>query len=210
MEIWQTWIHAENIEHCVNRLISTYFQVFSWRSFPRIKKFTWRTAHSVLWDDWIQIRILGKNNNNPQLFLNWSTRFKFFSNWNLERVMFRLSNDVSVCRGCPSLGMAGAIQTETSLLKQYAAGDCVDLLDDYDFPARTITETCSVSFLDSLFIIKVWWNFGVFLCRQHLQGLHSGSKTTQRTESVIHASRKCLCRWISGDASHHKMDAEWM
>ena len=34
---------------------------------------------------------------------------------------------------------AGATQTEMSLLKQYAAGECVDLLDDYDFPARTIT-----------------------------------------------------------------------
>ena len=30
-------------------------------------------------------------------------------------------------------------QTETSLLKQHAAGERVDLLDDYDFPARTIT-----------------------------------------------------------------------
>ena len=36
---------------------------------------------------------------------------------------------------------AGATQTETSLLKQYVAGERVDLLDDYDFPARTITET---------------------------------------------------------------------
>ena len=36
---------------------------------------------------------------------------------------------------------AGATQTETSLLKQYVAGECVDLLDDYDFPARTIIET---------------------------------------------------------------------
>ena len=35
---------------------------------------------------------------------------------------------------------AGATQTETSLLKQYAAGERVDLLDDYDFPVRTITE----------------------------------------------------------------------
>ena len=35
---------------------------------------------------------------------------------------------------------AGATQTETSLLKQHAAGERVDLLDDYDFPARTITE----------------------------------------------------------------------
>ena len=35
---------------------------------------------------------------------------------------------------------AGATQTETSFLKQYAAGERVDLLDDYDFPARTITE----------------------------------------------------------------------
>ena len=26
-------------------------------------------------------------------------------------------------------------------LKQYVAGECVDLLDGYDFPARTITET---------------------------------------------------------------------
>ena len=32
------------------------------------------------------------------------------------------------------------MQTETSLLKLYVAGECVDLLDDYDFPARTITE----------------------------------------------------------------------
>ena len=36
---------------------------------------------------------------------------------------------------------AAATQTETSLLKQHAAGERVDLLDDYDFPARTITET---------------------------------------------------------------------
>ena len=35
---------------------------------------------------------------------------------------------------------AGATQTETSLLRQYVAGERVDLLDDYDFPARTITE----------------------------------------------------------------------
>ena len=54
--------------------------------------------------------------------------------------------------GCPSLYQvkwpfdlikAGAIQTETSLLKQNVAGERVDLLDDYDFPARTITETGS-------------------------------------------------------------------
>ena len=38
---------------------------------------------------------------------------------------------------------AGATQTETSLLKQYVAGERVDLLGDYDFPARTITETQS-------------------------------------------------------------------
>ena len=43
--------------------------------------------------------------------------------------------------GLPYLIKAGATQTETSLLKQYAAGERVDLLDDYDFPARTITET---------------------------------------------------------------------
>ena len=36
---------------------------------------------------------------------------------------------------------AGATQTETSLLKQHAASERVDLLDDYDFPARTIIET---------------------------------------------------------------------
>ena len=36
---------------------------------------------------------------------------------------------------------AGATQTESSLLKQYVAGECVGLLDDHDFPARTITET---------------------------------------------------------------------
>ena len=36
---------------------------------------------------------------------------------------------------------AGATQTETSLLQQYVAGARVDLLDDCDFPARTITET---------------------------------------------------------------------
>ena len=36
---------------------------------------------------------------------------------------------------------AGATQTKTSLLKQYVAGERVDLLDDYDFPARTITES---------------------------------------------------------------------
>ena len=36
---------------------------------------------------------------------------------------------------------ACATQAETSLLKQYVVGERVDLLDDYDFPARTITET---------------------------------------------------------------------
>ena len=36
---------------------------------------------------------------------------------------------------------AGATQTETSLLKQYVTGERVDSLDDYDFPARTITGT---------------------------------------------------------------------
>ena len=36
--------------------------------------------------------------------------------------LYCLSNDVS------------------SLLKQYVAGERVDLLDDYDFPARTITD----------------------------------------------------------------------
>ena len=44
-------------------------------------------------------------------------------------------------KGGPALIKAGATQTETSLLKQHAAGERVDLLDDYDFPARTITET---------------------------------------------------------------------
>ena len=34
---------------------------------------------------------------------------------------------------------AGATQSETSLFKQYDAGERVDLLD-YDFPARTVTE----------------------------------------------------------------------
>ena len=41
---------------------------------------------------------------------------------------------------------AGASQTETSLLKQHAAGERVDLLDDYDFPARTITEVVGMFF----------------------------------------------------------------
>ena len=36
---------------------------------------------------------------------------------------------------------SGATQTETSLLKQHAAGERVDLLDDYDFAERTITES---------------------------------------------------------------------
>ena len=36
---------------------------------------------------------------------------------------------------------AGATHTETSLFKQYVAGERVDSLDDYDFPARTITGT---------------------------------------------------------------------
>ena len=40
-----------------------------------------------------------------------------------------------------SKSKAGATQTETSLLKQYVAGERVDLLDDYDFPTRSITET---------------------------------------------------------------------
>ena len=50
---------------------------------------------------------------------------------------------------------AGATQTETSLLKQHAAGEPVDLLDDYDFPARTITEkeeVCS----QKTSVCKVW------------------------------------------------------
>ena len=36
---------------------------------------------------------------------------------------------------------AGATQAETSLLKQYVAAERVDSLNDYDFPARTITLT---------------------------------------------------------------------
>ena len=40
-----------------------------------------------------------------------------------------------------SLIKAGATQTETSLFKQYDAGESVDLVDDYDFPARTFTDT---------------------------------------------------------------------
>ena len=44
---------------------------------------------------------------------------------------------------------AGATQTETSLPKKHTAGERVDLLDDYDFPARTILET-SWSFFISL------------------------------------------------------------
>ena len=39
---------------------------------------------------------------------------------------------------------AGATQTKTSLIKQHAAGERVDFLDDYDFPARTITETTKI------------------------------------------------------------------
>ena len=54
--------------------------------------------------------------------------------------------------GCPSLYQvkwlkAGATQTETSLLKQYVAGERVELPDDYDFPARTITE--ALNFFES-------------------------------------------------------------
>ena len=37
---------------------------------------------------------------------------------------------------------AGATKTETSLLKQHVSGEGVGLLDDYDLPARTITERC--------------------------------------------------------------------
>ena len=44
--------------------------------------------------------------------------------------------------------------TETPLLKQYVAGERVDLLDDYDFPARTITETFSESWTGMLSIHK--------------------------------------------------------
>ena len=36
----------------------------------------------------------------------------------------------------PLSSQGWATQTETSLLKQYVAGECVDWLDDYDFPAR--------------------------------------------------------------------------
>ena len=50
---------------------------------------------------------------------------------------------------------AGAAQTKTSLLKQYAAGERVDLLDDYDFTARTITDR-------DLFIILLMY---VDMCR---------------------------------------------
>ena len=50
---------------------------------------------------------------------------------------------------CFDLIKAGATQTETSFLKQYVAGECVALLDDYDFPARTITETECVYHFDS-------------------------------------------------------------
>ena len=46
---------------------------------------------------------------------------------------------------------AGATQTETSLLKQHAAGERVDLLDGYDFPARTITEMGASCSLDAVF-----------------------------------------------------------
>ena len=35
----------------------------------------------------------------------------------------------------------------TSLLYQYVAGECVDLLDDYDFSARAITETGHTIFM---------------------------------------------------------------
>ena len=48
---------------------------------------------------------------------------------------------------------ARATQTETSLLKQYVAGEPVDLLDDYDFPARTITETDSIFLCDYIFLL---------------------------------------------------------
>ena len=47
---------------------------------------------------------------------------------------------------------AGATQTETSLLQQYAVGERVDLLDDYDFPARTITETTCFLFVCLFFL----------------------------------------------------------
>ena len=50
------------------------------------------------------------------------------------------SNDVSVWVA-PALIKAGANQTEMLLLKQHAAGDH-ELLDDYDVPVRSITETC--------------------------------------------------------------------
>ena len=60
--------------------------------------------------------------------------YTFTSNMLFEQRRFGL--------GCPSLYQvkAGATKTETSLRRQYVAGECVDLLDDYDFPARTITE----------------------------------------------------------------------
>ena len=60
----------------------------------------------------------------------------------------------------------GNDQTETSLLNQYAAGECVDLLDDYDFPARTITDFF-IFFLSSLlslfffFLVNSVWSMAL-------------------------------------------------
>ena len=61
-----------------------------------------------------------------------------------------LATHVSVWGNSERKVKAGATQTETSLLKQYVAGECVDLLDDYDFPARTIT--------DSMEIFEIWFS----------------------------------------------------
>ena len=93
----------------------------------------------------------------------------FTSNMLLEQRRFGLGSPSLYQVKWPfDLIKAGATQTETSLLQQYVAGECVDLLDDYDFPGRTITDT-HLSF--SLFLSSVACVWQTFLSKQSLLSL---------------------------------------
>ena len=94
---------------------------------------------------------------------------------------------------------AGATQTETSLLKQYVASECVDLLDDYDFPTRTMTGTICI------------FHFAALTTNTHGVGCRNrreGSSDTSHAYGVIlyiifiqiHDNKKsselrCQCLW---------------
>ena len=82
----------------------------------------------------------------------------------------------------------------TSFLKQYVAGERVDLLDDYDFPARTITETRKHMLLENVLWAPSFQPLSTRCLRRSIDSVELESTEVQPSE------RQNTLRATSGQA----------